>query len=300
MEGNHLNKREQRYNINSTRESFMGDMLGLTVIELCITELCTRKCSFCPRSDTEVYPNRNLLMSVETADNLSKSCAKNNFEGDFHMSGFGESLTSKHVYDIIAVIRKNLPDNRIAMTSNADLMNVKKINRLVECGLNHIIISCYDGPEAYLKIEKMLKKSNIMSFDIRELWINPDETTQQMMERNNFNNRSGAIPDGDDENRERIYNIRKQCYLPSYKLVVDWDGSVIICCNDWLRRESKLGNVNTEDLKSIWLSDQFNEIRRKLADGDRGLLPACKHCNIKGTLVGKKSADLHVKSIKDT
>lgn len=293
----HLNKREHRYEVNSSRDSITGNMLGLTVIELCITELCTRKCSFCPRSDSDVYPNRKLFMSVETADILSKSCAKNNFEGDFHISGFGESMTSKHVYDIIAAIRQNLPENRIAMTSNADLMNVKKINRLVECGLNHIIISCYDGPEAYLKIEKMLKESDIMSYDIRELWTDPGETTQQMMERNNFNNRSGAV---DIPEWKRVYNMHKQCYLPSYKLVVDWDGSVIICCNDWLRRESKLGNVNTEDLKSIWLSDKFKEIRETLARGDRGSLPACKYCNIEGTLVGKKSAVLHVKSIKDT
>ena len=42
-------------------------LLGLTTVEINPTELCNRRCSFCPRSDPSVYPNRSLHMSIQTA-----------------------------------------------------------------------------------------------------------------------------------------------------------------------------------------------------------------------------------------
>ena len=34
------------------------------IISINPTELCTRRCEFCPRADPNVYPNRNLNMST--------------------------------------------------------------------------------------------------------------------------------------------------------------------------------------------------------------------------------------------
>ena len=46
---------------------------SLVVIEINLTELCNRKCVFCPRVDPKVFPNRNLHMSLD----LSKKIASN-------------------------------------------------------------------------------------------------------------------------------------------------------------------------------------------------------------------------------
>ena len=42
-----------------------GPMASLVSVELNVTELCNRRCVFCPRGDRQTYPNRNLIMPLE-------------------------------------------------------------------------------------------------------------------------------------------------------------------------------------------------------------------------------------------
>ena len=39
-------------------------------IDINITELCNRKCIFCPRVDPDKYPNQNINMSIDLAKNI--------------------------------------------------------------------------------------------------------------------------------------------------------------------------------------------------------------------------------------
>ena len=285
----HLTQRHGRYDTNSKRESFRTGLKGLSVIELCITELCTRKCSFCPRADADNYPNQKLFMDIDTITNIGNSCKAHYFEGDFHISGFGESLTNKEFLVITERLRSILPTNRITLTTNGDLLTVDRISQIYTSGVNYIIVSCYDGEKAMRKFDKMFADANIRDndYEIRELWKAPEETVDSMMRRNKFNNRSGAVmvkAARDDVNDN-------PCYLPFYKLVFDWNGEALLCCNDWYRRHKGFGNINEQSIKDIWLGEEFTKIRSKLKDGKR-TGPACKHCNVHGTLVGRKSVDL--------
>ena len=285
----HLSKRNNRYSVISQKESFSTELKGLSVIELCITELCTRKCSFCPRADPDNYPNQKLFMTLETATNIANSCKANYYEGDIHISGFGESLTNREFFVIVERLRAILPNNRIALTTNGDLLNEERIRRAYCSGLNYIIVSCYDGDKAKQKFEKMFQECGATDeqYEIRDLWKDPEETVDDMMRRNNFNNRSGAVVV--DSFKHEVYE--NACYLPFYKLVIDWNGEALLCCNDWYRRHKGFGNVNSMSIRDIWLGKEFTKIRNELKNGQR-TGSACKHCNVKGTLIGIKSVDL--------
>ena len=76
--------------------------LGLSTVEINPTELCNRTCSFCPRSDPEVYPNRNLHMTVDIADTLSEQLREANFTGDIHITGWGEPMLNPDITEIIS------------------------------------------------------------------------------------------------------------------------------------------------------------------------------------------------------
>ena len=49
---------------------------ALRSITLNSTEMCNRKCHFCPRSDPKVYPNQKLHISEKTIRNFSKELNK--------------------------------------------------------------------------------------------------------------------------------------------------------------------------------------------------------------------------------
>ena len=44
------------------------DLEGIVQIDINITDLCNRTCSFCPRSDASIYPNNNQNMTLEMFD----------------------------------------------------------------------------------------------------------------------------------------------------------------------------------------------------------------------------------------
>ena len=52
----HIDFRSQQY--ENQKDSF-----GMRTMEINPTELCNRKCSFCPRGDW--YPNKNLHLTIE-------------------------------------------------------------------------------------------------------------------------------------------------------------------------------------------------------------------------------------------
>ena len=69
-------------------------------------------------------------------------------------SGFNEPLLNKQAYKQIASTRKYLPDSKIELITNGDVLNEKRLIQLFEAGLSTLLISVYDGPEDMVKFER--------------------------------------------------------------------------------------------------------------------------------------------------
>jgi MoaA/NifB/PqqE/SkfB family radical SAM enzyme len=283
-ENEHLNKRISRYDINTKAASFTTTLKGLAIIVLNITELCTRKCSFCPRTNPEIYPNQNIHMTKETAFLISEKCKLDGYTGDIHISGFGEPLLNRNILELLTNIRVNLPNNHIILTSNGDRMTIDYMKSLYSSGVNYISISCYEEP-LYAKFEKMFADCDVPqeNFKIRKLWFIENENTSEFVERNTFHNAGGTLPGDNDKVKNN------PCYFPFYKMMVDWNGDVLLCCEDWLRKAGTFGNLTRDSLSEVWHGQKFNEIRMGLLNKNRACNNACKNCSINGLLMGYDS-----------
>ena len=89
---------------------------------------------------------------------------------------------------------------------------------------------------------------------------------------------------------DKIENITNVCYLPFYKMFIDWNGDALVCDNDW-GRKGVLGNIHVTSIKDIWFGDEIMSYRKKLLKGLRAEKSPCNTCNIKGTVHGKESFD---------
>jgi radical SAM protein with 4Fe4S-binding SPASM domain len=262
-------------------------MASLIVVELNTTELCNRTCSFCPRVDPEIYPNQKLHMSLVTAEKIARDLSDFSYKGRVSFSGFGEPLLNKSILEIITIFRRFLPNNTLETNTNGDSLTPQKIKNLFSAGLSNLYINLYDGEFQREKFNVMMKEANIDSslYRLRDHWIG---------EALNFgldlNNRSGMV-DLKVEGSLKPEELRgSQCYIPFFRMMIDWDGSVIFCSNDW-GRVKLIGNVHKSHVKDIWLSKEIQTIRDRLAKGDRDFSP-CKSCSVIGTLHGKTSFDL--------
>jgi len=55
---------------------------------------------FCPRHDPKVYQNRNLHMSLETAEIIAKKLGEEDYRGKISFTGFSETYLNKNFFDI--------------------------------------------------------------------------------------------------------------------------------------------------------------------------------------------------------
>ena len=74
-------------------------LASILTIEINTTELCNRSCVFCPRHNPNVYPNRNLHLSVKGAAIIAEELAQNDYAGKV-FSGFSENLLNPNFVDI--------------------------------------------------------------------------------------------------------------------------------------------------------------------------------------------------------
>jgi len=271
----HISYRNKRY-----LKANIGNplLLGLGVVEINPTELCNRTCSFCPRSDPKVYPNRNLQMDIGIAEKIVADLSSANYTGDIHITGFGEPTLNPNIFELIKIFSKFYTE----IITNGDRLLSGQIThqQFSDAGLSMLIVDCYDGDEQYYKMQDLLKDCKI-NYRIRN---HHDTGEPELIKQYNYNNRGGLVQEAE--------TLFRPCWLPFYKAFVDWDGEVRLCCNDWSRKQEPFGNIKTKNFADIWMSQKFIDVRNKLNKGERSKLSACKNCNTSGTQNGFESVSL--------
>jgi radical SAM protein with 4Fe4S-binding SPASM domain len=63
-------------------------------------------------------------------------------------------------------------------------------------------------------------------------------------------------------------------------MVVDWNGDVVLCCDDWNHREV-LGNLKEKSIEDIWFGDRLKQIREMHLKEEFDKVPICHACNKK-------------------
>ena len=256
---------------------------AILTLELNTTELCNRTCVFCPRHDPKVYPNRNLHMSVEVAESIAKRLGDEEYRGKISFTGFSENFLNKKFFDIVKIFRNHLPNNVLECNTNGDFLTEDNAKVIFNNGLNLLYVNLYDSMEQIEKFDKLFSNAKINKNQYKYRAHYKEGAIE-------YNNRAGNITwlGFEDSDIESLKG--KPCYYPFYKMFVDYDGSVLFCCNDW-GKDIVVGNLVENTLTDIWMSDKLFEIREKLKVGDRDFTP-CKDCSVNGQMFGEKSFNI--------
>tara|TARA_R110002074_G_scaffold252830_3_gene424901 strand:- start:227 stop:1102 length:876 start_codon:yes stop_codon:yes gene_type:complete len=278
-----LEHRKKQEKLHFSNVDTSNPLSSLLTVEINTTELCNRTCVFCPRHDKNVYPNRNLNMSLETAQAIADNLSLDNYKGKISYSGFSENLLNKKFADIIKILKEKLPETTAECNTNGDRLTPEYAKQLFDSGLDILYINLYDGIDQIEKFDEIMKDIDKSKYKYRAHYSQADYGL-------NINNRGGSITWlGLDE--ESVNELKGQpCHYPFYKMFVDWDGEVIFCANDW-QKERKVGNLAKQRLKDVWLGEDLNIIRKRLIKGDRTESP-CNKCTVNGQLFGKPSFEI--------
>lgn len=218
---------------------------------------CNRACDFCFNSDR--FPDRGPgIMPLETWEKIINDLSALGFAGRISPHHYGEPLLDKRLPELLSMARKACPDAELHFSSNGDLLTEALLLKLLDHGLDSILVTNYDDFERPLLTGLHEKYPDHVRYrQSRDMW---------------FQNKAGVQLD-------RVSShARMPCLRPSRQLVVNWKGNVVLCCNDYYENHV-FGNVMDASLLEIWNSDEFRRYRRLLGKGYRAEIDICANCD---------------------
>jgi len=241
-----------------------------SLLEINPTELCSRACSFCPRSDPAFYPNQNLHLSMALAKKMAAELHELKYEGGVSWCGYGEPLLTPNLISLV----KCFEGFHQEIVTSGDGLSVNRIRNLVDAGMRYFVVSLYDGPEQIEKFKDAFAQADFDGYILRDRWHTATDGFGLKL-----TNRAGAVSIGQQDEVKT-----SECSYPSYELLIDWNGDVLLCPQSWLKHV-KFGNVMSESMFDIWTSKGMHKRRTQLMKGRSGIHP-CSSCNADGTLHG--------------
>ena len=251
-----------------------------TWIELSLIDVCNRSCTFCPKSDESIAPDTYQKMSRDLIDKLSRELKKINYNGSIALCGYGEPLLHKDIEYITSKLSKVA---NVEIVTNGDVLNPKMLKKLYNSKAGRCLISMYDGPEQIDKFKKIIAQAKIPEdfVILRDRWYDDSQNFGVKL-----TNRTGTVKMGNQLSN----SVHTTCYYPSYQFLIDWNGDVFLCPQDWQRRKS-MGNMMQENIFDIWKGKSISKFRKNLLNGKRCEKP-CSDCNADGTLLGQNHAKI--------
>ena len=263
-------KSDKEIQLRLKQASGVNDIYStLRIVEISVVDSCNRTCSFCPHDDIN-YTFRYGRADLKLFETISNQLIERDYTGYIAICGYGEPTMYKQLIEAVSILRKTKA--KIDLITNGELLTKQKVNELFLAGLDILTISLYE--------EQYIEHTNKLVEGLHE---------SQYLIRNRYLNQISVV-----NRREILHNHgdierTSECWLPSYKMLINHDGNVLLCCNDWTRTNT-YGNVYQQSLWDIWTTN-MNEKRQNLLNGI--IEGVCKKCDVNGTDYGKESSDFY-------
>jgi len=236
-----------------------------SIVEVSVSDTCNLRCAFCPKSHAD-YPNNPLLIDDKVVERLSSELKRINFTGLVVLSGYGEPLIHPTIHKIVEKLSKVA---LVDVVTNGTLLTERILSKLILCGVNKILASAY-SKQMHQRLERIFAELPYDRYEIRPRYQDFKTT-----------NRGGCLGG-------RGYG--SPCYYLAYNLMLDWNGDVMLCPQDF-NRKVRFGNIMTSPIETIWDSDYMNSYRMQLFETRNNLQP-CKRCDVNGCVHGKEHMGL--------
>ena len=266
------------------------------LVEFETTSYCNRTCSFCPNQFIDRRSEKN-AMPERTWERIVEGLRKVSYKGTVVWSRYSEPLSEKRIVDRVRQIRAAAPECRICINTNGDYLDPEYLHDLAQAGVNRLWVDLYlpqddtyelDMAREYMQkfFDRIAKSAVPPASEYPELCCNIAHegielaiTCRNMASMNigdRKSDRAGLIQ------LDRAAPRVAPCYAPYKHLVIDWDGSVVVCCqmrSDAGKHASGIVGKVGADLDLIQAYGRLGEWRKSLKDFAEKASP-CDTCTV--------------------
>lgn len=266
------------------------------------TAVCNANCSHCPTNKAYSRAQAKGIMTPALFERLVRESLDLGFDGTFMFGLFGDPLQDPLFADRVAFIRRMKPDASIAISTNGAMYDPAK-HREALAQIDSIAIHIEAmTPDVYETHMRPLKVHRTFPRAERILAENPgrvhivspihkDNLEQVASLKSHWeglganetefvalSNRAGKSP-----NYEALAlaptAIGCGPEMVESEFIVDWDGAVLTCCQDF-HRLGQLGDLTRESVAETLASAERRRVRDLLNRKEWGCLGACAGCKI--------------------
>ncbi len=287
-----------------------------THVDIESTNMCNLRCVMCPHGfEDEEYQRKFRktlgIMEWELYENIINEGAKKGM-CSIKLNWRGEPLMAKSF--LIEAIRyakgKNILE--ISINTNGLLLDENLCRDLISSGIDRVIISVDAATRnTYEKIrrggdfKKLINNVNMFLAIRKELHTDKPYVRVQMVKMDEnihevgdfiamWKEKADSISFQEYTNRgeseERLtsrdsYSGRLPCPQIWQRIVVTWDGNVIMCCRDWdsLNVLGRLDYLHGKDIEYFWKGREIKRIRDIHKKKELSKIKACAKCTLKET-----------------
>src|SRR3989344_407386 len=228
------------------------------------TTHCNLRCTNCPNSiyDRGIVKNKK-NMDIELFKKIINDLAQINYRGTVMLHFYGDPLTDERMPELCKYVKEKLPKSFLQLNSNGFLLKVELYNILLKSGVDNLFITQYGEimPPNVKKVYDFLDENP----DVKNI------IQYRVFKEIKMSNRGGMLDINDPVDYERPI-----CLYPHNSLIVDYNGNVILCCNDYFST-IKFGNLKDKNLLDVWNNHTFKKIRDDIKNKNFKL-PICKKC----------------------
>lgn len=263
-------------------------------------------------------------MAMETIESVMSQVAALGWNCRVGFAMRGEPTLHPRCADMIAVVRRHLPRTHITvLTNGGGLLGkpgpVARVRALFDAGVNVLGLDDYENvnivpkiiaahEEEWGKLKSGATYGGINPGDANvhrfTFYKYPEDLRGNPHQRRTRGSRvlvqiRDIVAQSKDKkigNHGKVFNYAglafppndsmkgKRCHHPFRQLAIRYDGSVAICCNDWLGTY-KCGNVLTDGVEAVWQGAAMGAAREMLIRGKREM-PPCEGCDHRSYRVG--------------
>ena len=254
---------------------------------------CNMACKFCANVS---LPKQKKFMSVDDAYEIASNLADFGPRQRIAIGMRGEPTLHPDLCEITSIFKAIIPELQITLITNGIKVDHKLVKEWFRAGGNIVAIDSYNN--SYAKHKEKFFTAGVPTVDYRDfnIWTYHNSTLKKVIlipdlemdsaTTRTFTNQCDYIPAAAYQrygiSRPDYDNpLKKKCTLPFRELAIHYDGTVPLCCKDWLGK-STLYNVLEGDVKGYWFGcEQLNIIRTLLANKTRTFFP-CNRCTYFG------------------
>ena len=251
------------------------------------TNHCNIRCSICP------YPTMKRSKGYINWETLERVIGESKGKSKIcFFMGFGEPLLHPEIIEMIEYIEN--AGISVYLSTNSMLLDEGMAEMLFDVGLTRLYLpfstfdkekyeairrgACFDVVKKNINHCLQVRKNHLTKTKVLVIPIAMKETFKEFdeiveyyqpmldgiggVELKGFCDYSGAV---EDRSIPGLKSPPGFCTMVNYGITINWNGDVVICCNDYDNFTS-VGSVLNNSISEIWSSDKYNEYRRQIKE----------------------------------